>query len=321
MKTLTIGIPTYKSNVTLLRLLESIFVQITKNNVNKIEIVISDNDPASEVTNLLSSKLLLSDLKLIRYYCNQINIGYDKNLETLKKLATGKYLNIVADDDILDLGYLDNLLQTLVNEDADIIINEFQTFYANQPAGKQKTSLSNKQYYYPPWSFSKLRELNGRFGQVSTLTFKMKMLEQIPDQPEKTNFVHLFWFYSLLEKSNVIYEKNITLFCQLGSSNFSSTLIEIISTQFEGIRAVKMAEFQNLGFRKKVIRAHQEYAFKKLRLVPGLQISQKIILIQKHYLEFLDRFLLFLVYLPLFLVPKMLKTIIAILKVKRNNHF
>ena len=212
MRLLTIGIPTYKSNLTLLRLLDSILNQLAIEIFEEVEVVISDNDPESELVHLLKSKLSKTELSQIRYFRNSTNIGYDKNLEKLRHLASGKYLKIVADDDILDYGYIANHLETLRDKSPDIVINEFQTFNSVQPESIHTKLPLATNFYSPPWSFLKHQELNGRFGQVSSLTFRLALLRDIPDQAIKTNFVHIFWFYSLLENSNLVYEKKSQYF-------------------------------------------------------------------------------------------------------------
>lgn len=302
-----------------MRLLESIFVQLTKDTFKEIEVVISDNDPQSEVVQLLEDQLSATELSLIRYFRNSTNIGYDKNLERFRHLASGEYLKIVADDDILDNGYIDGHLKTLKHKSPDIVINEFQTFYLNPPESLEKIFPLDTNYFGPPWSFLKLQELNGRFGQVSSLTFRLALLRQIPDQVIKTNFVHIFWFYSLLENSNLVYEEKITIFCQVGSPNFSSSLTEIVLTPFGGITAARLANIQNLDLRKKVIRSYQNYALRQLHIIPNLTFTQKRIVFQKLYLEFLYSLPTSLVYLPLFLVPKIVKMQLSRLKIFKSK--
>jgi hypothetical protein len=287
-----------------MRLLESIFIQLDRENINNVEIVISDNDPDSEVISLLKSKLSSSELKNVKYHVNLLNIGFDKNLENLRQMASGKYLKIASDDDILDNGYIRNHLRTLVDKDPDIVVNEFQTFHSIPPESFDKLFPMDLNYYSPPWSFLKLQELNGRFGQVSSLTFRLALLRQIPDQPVKTNDVHLFWFYSLLEKSNLVYEKKITIFCQLGSPNFSSSLTEIVLIPYGQITAARLANIQDLDLRKKVIRDYQNYALRHLRIVPNLSITERCMIFKKLYLEFFYSLPTSLVFLPLFFVPK-----------------
>lgn len=302
-----------------MRLLESIFSQLALENLKKVEIVISDNDPDSQVISLLKSKLSLSELKIISYHVNSTNIGYDKNLENLRQMSRGKYLKIVSDDDILDNGYIGNHLKTLEDKNPDIVVNEFQTFHLNPPESLEKLSALDTNYFNPPWSFLKLQELNGRFGQVSSLTFRLILLRQVPNQPVKTNDVHLFWFYSLLENSNLVYEKKITILCQLGSPNFSSSLTEIALQPFGQITAARLANIQNLDLRKKVIRSYQNYALRQLRIIPNLTFTQKRIVFQKLYLEFLYSLPTSLVYLPLFLVPKIVKMQLSRIKIFKSK--
>jgi hypothetical protein len=123
----------------------------------------------------------------------------------------------------------------------------------------------------------------------------------------KTNFVHIFWFYSLLESSNLVYEKKITIFCQLGSPNFSSSPTEIVSTPFGGVTAVRLASIKDLDLRKKVMRSSQNYALRQLRIVPNLTFKQKYNLFKNLYLELFYSLPTSLIYLPLFFVPKAIK--------------
>jgi glycosyltransferase involved in cell wall biosynthesis len=304
---LSIGIPTFNSNRTLMRLLESIFAQLTTDTLDKIEIVISDNDPNSGVIDLLKSKISSTEFRTIRYNRNLTNIGYDKNLEKLKQIAAGKYLKIIADDDILDSSYLKIHIKTLEDKNPDIVINEFQSFRINQPKTTESFFPLDAKDFSPPWTFIKLQELNGRFGQVSTLTFRLSLLREMPEQSIKTNFIHLFWFYSLIENASLVYERKVTVFCELGSPNFSSSYSEIILTPFGALRAARIAKIKNSRLSKQIIRKHRNYAFNQLRLVPFLSISQKFMIIKRNYLEFFIGLPTFLFYLPLFFIPKAVK--------------
>ncbi len=79
MKSLTIAIPTYKSEYSLGRLLDSILDSPDSAKLVS-EILISDNDPNSKLGLLIERKYQHESEIAIRYLKNDKNLGYDGNL-------------------------------------------------------------------------------------------------------------------------------------------------------------------------------------------------------------------------------------------------
>ncbi|PJB88372.1 hypothetical protein CO083_02520 [Candidatus Roizmanbacteria bacterium CG_4_9_14_0_8_um_filter_34_12] len=105
----SIVIPTYNRPKELERAIKSILSQSFKN----FEIVISDNHKGSKVSKL--SPLLNN--KQIRYYFNDENIGFTRNLYKAIGLAKGEYVFILGDDDWLgNLNLLENVYQKIKNK-------------------------------------------------------------------------------------------------------------------------------------------------------------------------------------------------------------
>ncbi len=104
---LTIAIPTYNRCEYLKELLPTVIEQVNKLGVNSenIEILISDNASTDSTSEYVS---IYTDPR-ISYYCNEVNIGGDKNFIECVRRAKGKYVWLFGDDEIL----LNNALSTI----------------------------------------------------------------------------------------------------------------------------------------------------------------------------------------------------------------
>jgi hypothetical protein len=93
---LTIAIPTFRRPALLLKALQS---AVAQRDAGSFEILITDNDPASqdwETLVALDPKLLSAP---VRYYVNDANIGMFGNWNRCITLARGEWLTILNDDD------------------------------------------------------------------------------------------------------------------------------------------------------------------------------------------------------------------------------
>lgn len=89
----SICIPTYNRVKLLERTLRSALAQTYAN----LEIIISDNSDNFISRDLVSS---FNDAR-IRYFKNETNIGFINNIDKVMSLATGKFINVLMDDDLL----------------------------------------------------------------------------------------------------------------------------------------------------------------------------------------------------------------------------
>ena len=107
---LSIGIPTYNGSKHIKEALDSIVAQI-KGIEQEIEIVISDNASTDETPQII--KEYQSQYPIIRYFRNEENLGFDKNVDLLFKRAQGKYVWLLSDDDTLEKNSISVLLNKL----------------------------------------------------------------------------------------------------------------------------------------------------------------------------------------------------------------
>jgi glycosyltransferase involved in cell wall biosynthesis len=101
-------IPVYNGEATIEETINSILVNCTQN----CEIVVVDNDSTDNTQAIINK--LCSENKLIRYYKNYSNFGFDRNCHAAITHARGDYCWFIGDDDLLrpkSLEYVEKILK------------------------------------------------------------------------------------------------------------------------------------------------------------------------------------------------------------------
>lgn len=138
---LSIAIPTFQRFDMLKEALDSVFAL---NFTIPVEVIIVDNDPSNE-PNLLQSMRDLSD-KHFSYYKNDQNLGMVDNWNQCLRLAKGKYITILHDDDMLSLSFADEINKMLSTEGRIRNIFGFRSMLLDQRCNKpvaRKSSINN----------------------------------------------------------------------------------------------------------------------------------------------------------------------------------
>ncbi|PKL29107.1 MAG: hypothetical protein CVV46_02915 [Spirochaetae bacterium HGW-Spirochaetae-2] len=121
-KLLSICITSYNRVNELKRCIESIR---TKYPID-IEIVISeDHSEQREIIRSLIEELKKETTIELRFYSNNVNLGYDMNLYQLIALAKGKYILFLSDDDSLVENSLDKYIEILKSDEYNLIFTPF----------------------------------------------------------------------------------------------------------------------------------------------------------------------------------------------------
>jgi abequosyltransferase len=129
---LTIAVPTYNRSRYLARLLDSLAPQLTKE--PRVELLISDN-ASPDGTQATLEEYRKQGL-VFRSILNQTNIGADANIGQCFAQASGKYVWVIGDDDVVIQGGLAAILDLLAHGEFDIVhlrarnIIEGQQLYA-----------------------------------------------------------------------------------------------------------------------------------------------------------------------------------------------
>jgi glycosyltransferase involved in cell wall biosynthesis len=123
MPFLSICIPTYNRPEYLRACLLSLASGISDNNREKIEVVITDNSDNNLTENMVSE--FRKTFPPIRYMRNETNIGGPNNLFRVLEKASGKYLWLMGDDDIVVSGKITLILEKLSQADYSAAILNF----------------------------------------------------------------------------------------------------------------------------------------------------------------------------------------------------
>ncbi len=114
---LSIAIPVYNGARNLKKQFKRIFKAFDKKKYkNLIEILISDNnstDQTKKVVFFYIKKSLKNKNIIINYFKQKKNIGFLKNFSGLSKLANGKYILYLNDDDLPGIGFYVQLINLL----------------------------------------------------------------------------------------------------------------------------------------------------------------------------------------------------------------
>lgn len=152
MTLLTIAIPTFNRADSLKRTLDSVKAGLAgiANWGEGIEVIISDNASNDD------TKKVCSVYEKFKYYQQEQNIGYDKNVLFLFKKSAGHFLLLISDDDIFEpQGLVDLFSMIRMHPDVDVF---FCNWYAAKNAGK-KTSLLHPliNRFAPSFQYGKIR--------------------------------------------------------------------------------------------------------------------------------------------------------------------
>lgn len=158
MVELSILIPTYNRSGSVARLLK----RLSKLDINSVEVIVSNNHSTDETMKTLEDiRNRWESRSRLSIHHQQSNQGFDGNLATLLRMADGRYVYFLSDDDIPRMRRLKKLVNELANSDASIVISHH--FKGKKAA---KTHFSNLNVV--PLSLSPL-VTKLEVGKVSTI--------------------------------------------------------------------------------------------------------------------------------------------------------
>ena len=206
---LSICIPTYNRAQLLKEAIESVLAQIDETNIDKIEIVVSDNASTDE-TDVVVNNIIKNAKPAIKYFMNGNNVGMDNNCQLLVERACGRYVWLLGSDDLLSSGALKRVLRELAGqEQVDLYLGEKEDFYLtpDQSMRKRKIIALNKEAVF---DFSR-KEIVDRYFMsnkkliaycnfISNIIFKREKWLNVKNKQKfvGTFYLHLYVFQSLL---------------------------------------------------------------------------------------------------------------------------
>ena len=188
---LSLCIPTYNMGSQLKTLLQS----IKEHNRKDIEICISDNCSDDNTKDIIDS----FDSLNIKYECNDVNLGFDKNIDNVVNMASAEYVWLLGADDMLLPDSL-NTMFNAINKDFDICLSNRTDCnidlipYRSLPWVCSKTmmyefidDISRIEY------LDKCNSVGGIFSYITNLCFKKEIWvdNTVDDEWFDSGYIHI----------------------------------------------------------------------------------------------------------------------------------
>ncbi len=209
---LSICIPTYNRATYLNECLDSIVAQFKDDDIyTKTEVIISDNASTDDTLNIV--KKFTEKFDNIKYFKNEKNIGFDKNLLNVIEKSTGEYCLTLGDDDAL----FSNSLSIIFKK-----IDDFNFPYYILNCWGYNHEMTSPVVSHPNWdikedrifntlsdfvkTISKYIDIVGNFGGMSMQLFSRKAWADFSEKEKfiGTNTIHLFILLSIFKDSKFV---------------------------------------------------------------------------------------------------------------------
>jgi glycosyltransferase involved in cell wall biosynthesis len=305
-KVLTIGIPTYNSSETLIECLKSLENQNYYED-DKVEILISDNGSNYDITSTLNKALTKPFFQKLKISINTKNLGYDANLQILAEKSNGEYLKLLADDDLVSKNFVSDLLNLIESQSPDLIISNFIFLSQDLKEVKKKSWFEAFKVEDNQDALPFLDCTNNAHGQMSSLTFRTQSIKDLEEPKNKTNYIHVYWFFCLLEKSITVVEKKTNISVRQGSPNFSGNNFTEIITPIGGILAIQFSKIKNDCLKKTLVARQKAYCLSRLTAVNGQSLLQRARIFGAFLPHFKSSIKFWLYWVPIIMMPNCIR--------------
>jgi abequosyltransferase len=230
---LTIAVPTYNRSRYLATFLAGAAPQIVGE--DRVELLISDNaspDDTGELVQRYQSQGIP-----IRYVRNESNVGPDGNILQCFELASGKYVWICGDDDVIEPSGLGKLLSYLTSADEYDLISLHARGFTGEYSPQVATSPDKIKILKRSEDLA--RHVNVFFTFITGMIINKHRVSSFPHRPFAelvgTNLVQLSWTYSALEhhrRSLIVYTP---LVATLANNTGGYALFKVFGTNLKRI--------------------------------------------------------------------------------------
>ncbi len=231
---LSIVIPTYNRAKYLDKCLGTLLSQFEEAFKELIEVMVSDNC-SDDNTYAVVSKYQQMGFPL-KYNKNPMNIGMDGNIIQSYKLANGKYVQILGDDDIWLPGKLSKILE-LLKAKADYGLIYMASCGYQQDFLKENTEQGKSKIYYIKDKDYFLEKVSYEITFLSGLIFNKALLPEYLniENYKQTNIPHVGWFITslLLAQESVVIDEHMITSKQDNSGGYN--LFEVFAKNFNKI--------------------------------------------------------------------------------------
>jgi glycosyltransferase involved in cell wall biosynthesis len=212
----SICMPVYNGEDIISQTLRSILTQSFDN----FEIIIVDDCSKDNTFEVIKS---LND-KRIKYFKNEKNLGYPKNLEECRKKANGDIIYLMAQDDILAKNALLNTYKAFrISDDIGAVTRPYFWFDKNfkiPVRAKNQLNPYNDEIIDIKDAYYKVIEVFRTLDQLSGLAFRRNYI----DTPFHKDIFpcHVYPFASIFKKYKVVFLKDYNVAVRINSSQTRS---------------------------------------------------------------------------------------------------
>lgn len=199
---LTVAVPTYNGSKTIRNMLDILLPQVDE----RVEVLVSDNCSTDETPQIIAE--YREKYPFIRYVRNEKNLGADGNFLQCAMLASGKFVMLISDDDIIIENALLNIL-TFLESNPDICLAYMDTVaFTDHYIGLEHTH--GYKPYLPPLPQDILTTNKKEFlhyclrlwGFTSCYIWKSSLIRQIENPKQYFNTYFLQAYLSILCVTN-----------------------------------------------------------------------------------------------------------------------
>lgn len=256
---LTIGITSYNRTKELKRCLES----ITTSFPEKIEVLVSeDKSPKHVEIGKIVEEFATGREFIVSFNSNSINLGFDRNLKKIQKLAQGEFILYMSDDDCFLPNVIDNIIKVLENEEPALMYapfllcetGEYRRFY-------------NNSYIIPKGLDYAAKHINDSI-LFSGLIFRKNLLDKIDSEKFlNKNYIQVYFFlYILTNYGGYYYNQPIVQCVNDGENAYGKSE----SSEKNPLLANRKSVYSNLEFNKGLIAVikyfDQDFGYKALKV-------------------------------------------------------
>ena len=296
---LTISIPTFNGSENIERLINSINKEF---NSEIVEILVSDNCSTDNTMEIVNSYSFIS------YYCNETNVGADRNIALSIERAKGKYVWVIGDDDYLTSGAIPYVIDILKkhSELSAIFVNySLLDVKQNVFLRKKWLNMDNDIYCHNENEFLRTVGVSSNFLS-SMIHNKKYFIESDYKKYFDTNWVQLGTLFDYIQGKET-YCISTPFVVNAGDSSFgegnkNGKSIEILCNMMEIISNLPNNTYtiNNIDYAKSNVKM---FLSRKIISAKRLGLKFNIKLLKKLIYYFGNNPFFWLVQLPIFILP------------------
>lgn len=210
---LTIGIPVYNGARFIQQTLDSILTQLSCSNSNKVEILVSDN-ASEDNTSIIVHEYKEKHNNIIKYFCNDKNVGYDKNVDLVVTMAEGTYVWLLGCGEVIKKDALNYILDELEKGNYDNVLLNFDIYSEKDDRIETEGNftITNNVVYRSRDDFFVFTKL-GITPLSVNIILKKSWIRVMDKEPVESGWIHVHRIIDLISHSEYKESLQISKFC------------------------------------------------------------------------------------------------------------